>query len=826
MTEDELLEAQRALEDESRALGIARYRKHREASWQNVLDPNLDEASLPPARRLLRKFLAPTTEAIREFFASATSGRAGRRHSAIKLLAGARPEPLAYLTLRSAINSGAQQLRLQTAAINVANVVMHHLQAEAFEEANPAGAAGLQRKLNSRGKVTAKGLQLTREIHRKEGVALDWTAREKLLVGTRLIELVSDATGLFELVLIEEGYGKGRRKLYQLHLTELVHDWLERQHERCELLDPIPLPMVIPPRPWATPKDGGYLNPPPGNCLIRTHSPEYLELIDKTEMPRVLHAVNVIQATAWRVNQPVLDVMRKVWDGGGTMGGLPHRDNAPLPAKPSDMDSNEAARAEWKKRATAVHAENAKRRGKRVSFVQKLSVAEKLTRYPAIYFPHSLDWRGRCYPIPKGGPEPQGSDIARSLLTFAEGLPLGPTGGRWLAIHLANQFGIDKVSFEERVKWVGQHQDAILDSAANPLDGQRLWTTADNPWQALAACIEWAGFVAEGDAFVSRLPIALDGSNSGLQHFTALLRDAIAAPHVNLVGNDRPGDIYAHIAALAQNAVDQSAEPQALAWRGGKITRGIAKGPCMTYAYAATRQGMAGQIEETLRELDRTAAAQGEPPHLGGEDNRAAAFWLAGLFRRLLQEAVPAMRSAMDWLRATTNLVSSAGLAMQWASPLGLPILHLYQRSPTKSVEVHYGGRKLQLRLLDQESEESRSAPIDGTGAANAIAPNFIHSMDAAHLMLVANACADKGILSLAVIHDSFGTHAAKTDKLGAILRETFVDLYDGDPLGQLREAVLEQLKDHPELAEQVPPLPAKGSFDINQALSSTYMFA
>ena len=156
---------------------------------------------------------------------------------------------------------------------------------------------------------------------------------------------------------------------------------------------------------------------------------------------------------------------------------------------------------------------------------------------------------------------------------------------------------------------------------------------------------------AEGDAFVSRLPIALDGSNSGLQHFTALLRDPIAAPHVNLVGNDRPGDIFAHIASLAQEVVDQSAEPQALVWRGGKITRGIAKGPCMTYAYAATRQGMAGQIEEALRELDRVAAAKGQPPHLGGEDNRAAAFWLAGLFRRLLQDAVPAMRSAMDWLR-------------------------------------------------------------------------------------------------------------------------------------------------------------------------------
>jgi len=117
-------------------------------------------------------------------------------------------------------------------------------------------------------------------------------------------------------------------------------------------------------------------------------------------------------------------------------------------------------------------------------------------------------------------------------------------------------------------------------------------------------------------------------------------------------------------------------------------------------------------------------------------------------------------------------------------------------------------------------------AAIDGKAAANSIAPHFNHSMDAAHLMMVANACADHGIQSLAVIHDSFGTHAANTDKLGAILRRTFVELYEGDPLGRLRDAVLEQLKDQPELADQLPALPAKGSFDLSQVLGSTYMFA
>lgn len=824
---------QRALEDESRALGISRYRQQRN-KWTAILGEGVDEAALPPGRRLLRLALRPTIDSIAAFMASAESGKAGRKHRAAELLKGIAPEALAYLTLRCAIHAGVQRHILQKAAIAVAGAVADHIEAESFRRANRAGARGLERMLGKGGSPSSRKLALAKRIYRREGVALDWPKREQFLVGSKLIELAIEATGLFELVRVDEGSGRNRRTRYHLELTEKASDWLERQHARCELLDPIPMPMVVQPRPWSTPFDGGYLDPPPGNAIIRQYTRPYLDELENVEMPSVYQAINAIQSTAWKINGPILQAMRTVWEGGGTLGDLPQRDDEPLPGKPITFDQDEAARNDWKRTAAKVHAVNARRKGKRLALMQKLWVAEKLADFPAIYFPHSMDWRGRVYPIPAGGPSPQGDDIGKALLSFATGLPLGSGGARWLAIHVANLFGVDKVSFEDRIGWVEKNEAAILDSASQPLDGQRFWTTADKPWQALAACLEWAGYRAEGETFRSHLPVALDGSNSGMQHFTALLRDPQAAPHVNLVDQTSPGDLYAAIAAKAQQLVNRSDDPGALPWKGESITRKIVKRPCMTYAYSATPLGMAKQIEETLEELDEAAFQDGQQPHLGSADNREAAFWLAGVLYKLIGSEVPAARRAMDWLRKVMGLVNKADLPIWWTTPVGLPVLQRYPKVNARAVEVTFRGKRMQLsvagedgnRSLQDYLDDTKGSWFDGRQAQAAIAPNFIHSLDAAHLMMVANACAVQGIDSLAVIHDSFGTHAARTDELAGILRDTFIELYQGDPLAAFREEVLDQMRHAPNLSDELPTLPNQGDLDLTTIRAARYMFA
>jgi len=473
---------------------------------------------------------------------------------------------------------------------------------------------------------------------------------------------------------------------------------------------------------------------------------------------------------------------------------------------------------------------------------QRLWVSQKFAEEEAIWFPHELDFRGRIYPIPLGGPNPQGDDAAKALLEFSNGVPLGEDGPGWLAIHIANLFGVDKVPFEERVDWVMANHESIMDSADNPLDGQRFWTTADSPYCALAACFDWAGYTREGPDYVSRVPVALDGSNSGLQHFSAMLRDPIGARAVNLLPAERPQDVYMQVATQAQVFVDADVSPPPEphksiaddpgtvaeaaarwiaardAWKGERITRKIAKRPCMTYCYSATRFGMQDMVLQTLRELDADKSAEGKPPHLNGEDNYEAAKYLSHVLWDAIAQVVAAASSAMEWLRTAAKIAGEAGLPIWWTTPQGLPVLQAYRSVHARRLDIHYAGRRLQVTMAMDGDE------IDRRAMANGIAPNFVHSLDAAHLMSVVNACDDEGLPDVAVIHDSFGTHAANAGRLSVILRETFVAQYQTNRLAEFRDQLAAQLP--PELAEKLPPLPPLGSLDLNEVLKSEYVFA
>lgn len=74
---------------------------------------------------------------------------------------------------------------------------------------------------------------------------------------------------------------------------------------------------------------------------------------------------------------------------------------------------------------------------------------------------------------------------------------------------------------------------------------------ADKKFSFLAWAYEYRAFIDNPNDFKSSIPIAMDGSNNGFQHVTALLRDAKGAKKVNVLPTEHqniPSDIYKDVA--------------------------------------------------------------------------------------------------------------------------------------------------------------------------------------------------------------------------------------------------------------------------------------
>lgn len=788
-----------------------------------------DLTELPPGKRLIVEHLPKLAQGIVEFVESEFTGRAGRKHTAVPYLVQIDPSEAAWLTLSCAVHyiakmvirAGGPPPRLQGLAEAVADSVEQHMNLKRLAKES----GGLYRK------VAEQVAKSTSERHRKgvwDHVArkyleapLVWEKREKFLVGSKLLELAEEHTGLVEIIRMERR--NGRDTTLAVTLRDDAVDWIVEAERECSMLRPAYMPMVVAPRPWTDMNSGGYLLSRLRARLMIGGNAKRTEVL-RADLSTVIDAVNTVQATAWQINGAVLDVLDALVHSGGGTAGLPATGDLPIPPRPLNIPSDVPVSAlpddlretlnTWRRAASQAHTENGLLKAKRIELGRLRYLARRFRDEPAIYFPHRIDFRGRVYPMPEGL-HPQGGDMVKGLLRFAEGKPLGDDGAFWLAVHIANLFGRDKMPFEDRVAWVQAHEDKLLAAALGPLDQEgAFWMEAENPWCALAACFEWAGYKVAGNAFVSHLPIAMDGSCSGLQHFSALLRDEVGGAAVNLVPADKPADIYTAVARRAQVLSDASDSGMAAAW-AGKVTRKVAKQPTMTLCYAATRFGIIGQVKGALRGLNEEAGGR----YLCGDvELDAAAAYMADTLMTAMGDVVVAARRAMDWLQSAATLAARAGKEIRWTSPLGLPVVQAYTDPVGERVTVFWRGQRMTITAAQDGSV------LNPRRQAAGVCPNFVHSLDAAHLMSSVLLARENGLASFAVIHDSFGVHAADTSLMHAVLREAFAQQYRVNWLESLREELAEQIG--PVLAEQLPTLPAIGSLDVEAIRDADYCFA
>lgn len=807
MTENaNLHDIQLALEEEATGLGIDRYRKAM----------GRGESEMQPGLALIKRSMLALTKGIEEWTTAASAGNARRNAGVVKYLAQFDADVAAFVTARQAINAMTKRLPLQRVALSISNMLEDCLTHDKLREKEPRMYDQLMRKI---GKSHNEGYRhvILRRQQKYAGVeTIKWDISDRLKMGQVLLHLMQETTGMIEVVQVSGGKNDTP---YLVLATPATQEWLDKAHSRCELLNPVYMPMVIQPRRWEGPFKGGYLSKALRYSLVKTANRNYLEEMKQWDMPKVYTAINALQDTPWKINGDILSVMRSIWDGGGRLGGLPPRDNLPMPAKSFDSEalSDDPAVKAWKKEAALIHEENIRLVSKRVAMSSKLWLAEKFQGFEEIFFPHAMDWRGRCYPL-SSFVNPQSDDSGKALLTFANGCRLGDNGSYWLAVHGANCFGIDKVSFAERVQWVQDNQEAILDSGTNALDGSRMWADADSPYMFLAFCMEWAKLVAHVAAggsqgeFISFIPVGLDGSCNGLQNFSAMLRDEVGGKATNLVPNDYPSDIYAEVARTSQALIDREAaiDEMAKKWSGNKVTRKLVKRNTMTVPYSVSQYGMREQLMEELRKM----GAADPQAHYTFED----ATFLASKNYEAIGAVVVAARQAMEWLQKVAKVVTKDGLPIRWTAPSGMLVSQDYRQSKGTRFDSRITGRRVVLTLSVDGSE------IDKRRMAAGIAPNFVHACDAAHMVSTVVRCADAGVWHFAMIHDSFGTHAGNIDVLAEHLRGAFVEQYSVDVLGLLREELVRQLPE--KLASELPPVPPFGTLDLEGVNHSEYFFA
>ena len=623
---------------------------------------------------------------------------------------------------------------------------------------------------------------------------------EKLIALAVRIANLGPQKPVFEFKTIRDSTGKTTRCIA---LTDAASDWIAAHtDDLTALTTPVYRPMIVEPRPWTSLSEGGYLATPM-NLLKRPPGKWAQELLNSAGLLAVFSALNAIQNTGWRINEDMLGIMRNAWDAGYPLFGLDRHTLERLPPKlPDDADPKEIKKRK-QERAGAFNL-NSRIKGLNQVMSLRLALAEWLRDIPRFYFPHQLDHRGRAYPVPQLI-NPQSDDSGRALLEFDEGKPLGPSGVNWLAIHIANCYGKNKVSFEERLAWVHEREKGILAFAEDPQPAHPFWKEADDPWMFLRACKDWKGCKEQGFGFISHLPISMDGTCNGYQHLSAMGRDPVGGSATNLTPSDKPADIYQRVADRVilrlKFIASEDGENAELAREFlDKINRTVVKHATMTTPYGVTLL----TIYKVLLMSE---------PAKSCKDPKKSAMYLAKVLVECIPEVAVEAGKIMTWLRNVAGILAKANQGMAWTTPMGFPVVHANREA--RKPRVKTADRSFVVYLEDETQKISRRKQTDGVVA------HFVHSMDATHMMRTVNRLWADGILHYAMVHDSYGVHAGDVDTLNRILREEFLGIYS-EPV--LQNFLDELRKANPGI--RLPDVPLLGDLDIRQVLQSLYFFA
>lgn len=270
------------------------------------------------------------------------------------------------------------------------------------------------------------------------------------------------------------------------------------------------------------------------------------------------------------------------------------------------------------------------------------------------------------------------------------------TGKQYLQISIANSFGLDKCTWDERLSWFNTNESQL----------DQLIQQAEDPAMFYAGTQAWNA-VQRGEAI--GFPISLDATSSGLQILAALTGDRRAAELCNVVDTGKRQDAYTIIFDRMVNYLTKTVGAAA-----GNISREDCKQAIMTSLY--------GSIAE--------------PKKVFGEGMQLNVFY------KTMAHAAPA---AWDLNEAFLDIWNPEALSHDWILPDNFHV-HVKVMAQVKET-VHFMNEPYDVFYkVNAPVEEGRS-----------LGANTIHSLDGMIVREITRRCdfdVDKVLIVTGAIHN------------------------------------------------------------------------
>ena len=833
--------------------------------WADKYANAKDVTEQAPEYQQLKSVLDDVANGLAIDIEAARQGK-GRRPTWLGDLMHLCPRQLALIGLQSCYNSVLKDSTLSNLTQEIGSLIdneclaLELLQgADAEENKNNKRIVQMVTKANSSADVRLKSL---RNIATKNGTKStyfgvynkkgDYAIRKK----RRTANAAPVLSAIFQycnIFLKDTIYTTPQNSITRLAFTEQALEQLENSREIMQWSQPLLKPIIMDsPNPWTGYHTGAYKDWRLAQevKLVRGASNDQIAALEhsfKDGIPDHFRALNALQESRFCINEDMLEIVQWCWETRQSFGKFPKRDLPDFPRLPDDHETMcktlkkaiKEDQREWRNTLRRV-------KGAEVVMTQDLQTAHELAIHDYFTIPHCTDFRGRFNPIPNFNY--MRDDHIKSLFQFQRGRVVKGQNIRWLKIHIANMGGfekIDKAPLDERVAWFDHNEGWLMDLAKDYKSELGTWKNADKPFQFLAALLEYARFLVEGDDFVNYVPISVDGTNSGVQHYSLLTLGKKEGQLVNLVPQDHMADLYKTVAdkVIVKMNADKATDDKfgkneitrkelAQIWLEYGVDRGLLKRSCMTYGYSSVVNGMTGQfMEDVMKPLQQKVAYGDIPSHpigLTNDDRKKAARYLAEIAYDCIVETLPKAAEAMKWIQACTNVISKQNKLINWTSPSGFKIYHNYLKRDRVETKMFLFDKTVGERTRSKVSLSIDTGKVDVRKNCSSVAANFIHALDASGMAKTICKLLDEGkTQDFFMIHDSFAI-SGDVDDLYKGVREAHVEMYNGECLMLKWQEELRQQLDNPTDFEKsdVPPIPEKGALVLADIMNSEFCFS